>query len=82
MRSTVTLYGKPECHLCEDARAVVLAIRRERDFELREVDISLDPEMQRAYGERIPVVEVDGREAFQYHVDPARLRGLLVGERR
>jgi glutaredoxin len=78
MPPVVTLYGKPDCHLCDEARAVVLAVREEREFELREVDISRDRELLRGYGERIPVVAVDGRERFQFHVDPDRLRELLV----
>jgi glutaredoxin len=73
----VTLYGKPGCHLCEEARAVVLSVRLERDFELAEVDVSLDPGLNREYGERIPVVAVDGDELFEYHVDPAALRERL-----
>ena len=73
----VTLYGKAGCHLCDDARAVVAAVRAERDFRLDEVDVSLDPVLHREYGERIPVVAVDGREAFQYHVDADTLRRLL-----
>ena len=39
----VTLYGKPGCHLCDDARAVVERVREQRPFELEEVDVSLDP---------------------------------------
>ena len=77
--SQVTIYTKPGCHLCDEAREVVLAVRRERDFELEEVDISLDPVLDRDYGERIPVVAVDGQEAFQYHVEADTLRRLLDG---
>jgi glutaredoxin len=73
----VTLYGKPGCHLCEDARAAVLDVARELSFELEEVDISLDPGLNRRYGERIPVVAVDGDEAFEYHVDREALRRRL-----
>jgi glutaredoxin len=69
----VVLYGKPGCHLCEDARAVVLAAAARRDLELEEVDISIDPELHRRYGERIPVVTLDGEEAFEYFVDPDAL---------
>jgi hypothetical protein len=75
--AVVTLYGKPGCHLCDDARGVVQAAREQRPFELREVDISLDPTLQREYGERIPVVAVDGREAFQHFVDAGELTRLL-----
>jgi hypothetical protein len=70
----VTLYGKPGCHLCDDARAVVVRVRADHPFELREVDVSLDPELFRAYGERIPVLELDGEELFEYFVDEADLR--------
>ena len=73
----VTLYGKPGCHLCDDARAEVAAVRAERPFELTEVDVSLDPALWRAYGERIPVVEVNGEEAFELYVDRAELARVL-----
>jgi glutaredoxin len=69
----VPLYGKPGCHLCDDARAVVERVRATHPFELREVDVSLDPELDRAYGERIPVLEVDGEELFEFFVDAAEL---------
>ena len=69
----VTLYGKPGCHLCDDARAVVERVRTEHPFELREVDVSLDPELFREYGERIPVLELDGEELFEFHVEEAVL---------
>ena len=73
----LTLYGKPGCHLCDDARAVLAEVRAERGFELREVDVSLDPALHRRFGERIPVVELDGEELFEYHVDPRVLRERL-----
>jgi glutaredoxin len=73
----VTLYGKPGCHLCEDAREVVVAARDERSFDLSEVDVSSDPVLHARYGERIPVVEIDGEEAFELQVDPAGLRERL-----
>lgn len=61
----VTLYGRPGCHLCEEARAAVAAARQRRDFALEEVDISLDPRLERRYGERIPVVAIDGDDALE-----------------
>ena len=77
--TVVTLYGKPGCHLCDDARAVIEGVRAERGFELREVDVSLDPVLHREYGERIPVVAVDGAEAFEYHVNREELLSRLGG---
>jgi glutaredoxin len=73
----VTFYGKPGCHLCEDALAVVEAVRAERGFELEEIDVSLDPLLFRRYGERIPVVLVAGEQAFEYVVDADALRERL-----
>jgi glutaredoxin len=75
--AVVTLYGKPGCHLCDDARSAVEAVRSERGFELQEVDISVDAGLQREYGERIPVVAIDGREVFQYVVDAGELSRML-----
>jgi glutaredoxin len=71
--AVVTLYGKPGCHLCDDARVVVERVRAEHPFELREVDVSLDPQLNREYGERIPVLAVDGEELFDYFVEEAVL---------
>jgi glutaredoxin len=71
--TVVTLYGKPGCHLCEDAFQAIEKVRRDRDFELKEVDITLDAGLNREYGERIPVVAVDGVERFEFFVDPAAL---------
>ncbi|MBA2629911.1 MAG: glutaredoxin family protein [Thermoleophilaceae bacterium] len=73
----IVLYGKPGCHLCDNARAELLAVRGERAFDLREVDVSLDPVLHRRFGERIPVVELDGEELFQHFVDTDALRRRL-----
>ena len=73
----VTLYGKPGCHLCDEARAEVAAVHESRAFELDEVDVSADPRLWRAYGERIPVVEIDGEEVLELHVNRAELERLL-----
>jgi glutaredoxin len=77
MNRTVTIYGKPGCCLCDEARQAVAAVRAERPFDLEEVDVSLDPGLHHLYGERIPVVAVDGEELFEYHVDPSELRRTL-----
>ncbi|MEA2348221.1 MAG: hypothetical protein QOG62_2008 [Thermoleophilaceae bacterium] len=74
---TITLYGKPGCCLCDEARGVVEALRRERPFDLVEVDISTDPVLHARYGERIPVLDIDGVEAFELGVDAETLRVLL-----
>jgi glutaredoxin len=75
--TVVTLYGKPGCHLCDDAREAVSAVRARRAFELEEVDITLDPALHRRYGERIPVLSIDGEEAFELGVDAQELENRL-----
>lgn len=74
----VTLVGARGCHLCENARHVVERVRAEFPFEFEEIDITGDAELERAYRERIPVVLVDGEEAFTYVVHPEGLRRRLA----
>ena len=73
----VTLYGKAGCHLCDDAKQVVAQVRQRRPFAYTEVDVSLDPVLHARYGERIPVVAVNGREAFELGLTAAELEKLL-----
>jgi glutaredoxin len=74
----VVLFTAPGCHLCAAARRVVTAARDELGFELREVSINGDPELEAAYREWIPVVEIDGRRRFVYHVHPDALRRAVA----
>jgi glutaredoxin len=73
----VTLYGKPGCCLCDEAKDAIRSVRLDQDFELREVDVSLDPALHSRYGERIPVVEIDGEEAFELQLDAGSFRDRL-----
>ena len=77
---TVTLYGKPDCCLCERAREALLRMRAYRPFELQEVDITSDHELHKRFLVRIPVVALDGEELYDYEVDEADLAGRLAGE--
>ena len=74
----VTLYRADGCHLCESAQRVLAEVGAEVPFELEEIDITGDPALESAYRERIPVVEVDGQEAFTYFVHPDGLRRRLT----
>ena len=69
----VTLFAKPGCHLCEEALDVVRRVCEHRPVELREIDITLDPTLNREYGERIPVLAVNGEELFEFIVEEAVL---------
>lgn len=71
--SELVLYGRPGCHLCDDARAALLSVGH--PFE--EVDIESDDALLRQYLERIPVVALDGEELFDFFVDEDLLRARL-----
>jgi glutaredoxin len=70
---SVVLYGRAECCLCDDAREVLERVRSRHPFGLEERDIEADDALLRAYLERIPVVTIDGEEAFELFVDEAEL---------
>ena len=74
----VTLYGKPGCHLCEQAQAVVAAVRTRHEFELEEVDITRDAALEALYRERIPVVAIDGQEALELVIEATELEKCLA----
>jgi glutaredoxin len=77
-RSKVRLYVAEGCHLCERARSTVVAVRDELGFELEEVDIGGDADLEARYRELIPVLEIDGKRAFTYFVPPDALRRKLA----
>jgi glutaredoxin len=74
---TVTLYGRPGCHLCDTARAALERVRARYPFELREIDIESDDALFKRYLERIPVVALDGEELFELFVDEEALARTL-----
>jgi glutaredoxin len=78
---TLTVYSKPDCHLCEQALAELRALQAELAFDLRERDITSDERLHRAYLERVPVVTLDGEELFDYFVDERVLRERLESRR-
>ncbi len=77
----VTVYSKPDCHLCEDAMAVLTRLQSELAFALQERDITTDESLQRAYFERIPVVAIDGEEVCEFFVEEALVRERLESRR-
>lgn len=76
-RPRVTLYSKPGCHLCDDARGVVRTVCSQLGVSWTEVDITRDPDLEARYWEQIPVTLVDGRQHDFWRVDPGRLRAAL-----
>jgi glutaredoxin len=83
---SLTLIGKPGCHLCDDAREVIHSVIDQLPDEaptvtVEERDILQDAELHEKYVEEIPVVLVDGRVHTYWRVDPARLRTALLEAR-
>ena len=75
----LVLYGRPDCHLCDEARAVVAPLAAQAgDVELVEVDISSDERLLARFLERIPVLELDGRVIGELEPDPAALGAALL----
>jgi len=80
MAHEVTIYGREQCHLCDEALDTVerVAATVEASVEITEVDVDDDPELAAEYGERVPYVFVDGRPKFKYRVSESELRSLLT----
>jgi glutaredoxin len=76
----VVVYGRPDCHLCEEALAVIEHARSKTPFTLVEVDIESDDELFKRYLERIPVVTIGGVEAFEFFVDERTLLDKVKAE--
>jgi glutaredoxin len=74
---TLTLYSRPDCHLCDEARAALERVRARAPFELREVNIESDVSLHSRYLERIPVVALGDEEIFDFFVDEAALEDRL-----
>jgi hypothetical protein len=74
----ITLIGKPGCHLCDDARAVIAAVAADLGVGWEERSILDDAELAEQYAEQIPVTLVDGRQHDYWRVDEARLRAALA----
>jgi glutaredoxin len=74
---TLTLYSRPGCHLCDDARAALERVRAKAPFTLAEVNIDTDDSLLRRYLERIPVVTLGDEEIFDFFVDEAALEAKL-----
>ena len=71
------MYARSRCGLCDEARKAILSIRGEIPFRYEEVLIDGRDDLEREYGLRVPVVLVDGEEAFEVRVDRADLRAAL-----
>ena len=74
----VTLYGRPGCHLCEEAREALERVRARTPFALEEVNIETDDALHKRYLERIPVITLDGEHLFDHEVDETALEQRIL----
>jgi glutaredoxin len=75
----IVLYTRAGCHLCDDAKVALARVRAATGVEWTEVDIDSDPDLTAEYGDRIPVVLLDGREHGYWRVEEERLLRDLRG---
>ncbi len=73
----IEIYSRPGCHLCEEARTVLLAAASRYNFELEERNVEDSPELEAAYGREVPVVFIDGRKAFKHRIPSRELERRL-----
>ena len=76
----LTLYGRTDCHLCAEMRAVAERVMHEFRATLEEIDVDGDPALVARYGDQVPVLCVNGQKAFKYRVDASALRARLARE--
>lgn len=77
MRTLVTVYSRHGCHLCEIAVSTLELLRSELDFDIEELFIDGDIVLEKAYGEKVPVIHIDGEHHDFFRVDPERFRSFL-----
>jgi len=77
----VTIYGRTGCHLCEDALQLLQSMQDELNFEVEEILIDGIEELEKLYGEKIPVTHIDGVHHDFWRVDPERFKSSLEKHR-
>jgi glutaredoxin len=78
----ITIYSRTGCHLCEDALKILQSMQSELNFDLEEILIDGSEELEKLYGEKIPVTQIDGKHHDFWRVDPERFRSSLETHRR
>lgn len=76
-KSQVIIYSRPGCHLCDEAKASILSAGCAEYFTLEEINIESAPELLSKYKYDIPVITIDGVEAFKHRVDPVQFRNRV-----
>ena len=79
-KAHVIIYSRPGCHLCDEAKAVIMSAGCSDQFTLEEVNIESDEELLRKYKYGIPVIMIDGLESFKHRVSPDEFRTRINAE--
>ena len=75
----VVVYSREGCHLCDVVKDTLKQMEGEAEFRWQVVDIDRDPELKEKFNEEVPVVFIDGRKAFKYHMDGRQFLRALAG---
>lgn len=73
------MYSRKGCHLCDIVKQDLTRLEGAAEFQWHEVDIDLDPELQRKYNDEVPVVLIDGRKASKYRMEPFQFLRAITG---
>ena len=79
--TTITIYSRQGCHLCDDAQKTLESLREELNFGIEVIDIDQDAELIKLYSDQVPVIHIDGIHHDFYKVDPTRFRSSLEKHR-
>jgi glutaredoxin len=79
-KAHVIVYSRPGCHLCDKAKEAIRLAGCDEAFQLEEINIQTSRELMLKYQFDIPVITIDGEEAFRHRVDTNRFRELMLGK--
>ena len=77
MNAHLILYTRRDCCLCEEMKCIVREVAAGTPLSFQEIDVDSSPELQRRYGDQVPVLFINGRKAFKYRVTARELMGKL-----
>ncbi|CAB4659753.1 MAG: thioredoxin family protein [Actinobacteria bacterium] len=81
MRNIVKIYSRHNCHLCDVALETLIQLQPELDFDIEKEFIDGNPDLEKKYGEQVPVIQIDGHHHDFWRVDPDRFRASLARHR-
>ncbi len=82
MKHQLTLYSRPDCHLCDDMKTTIKNFSKKKSVDLKIVDISNNATLETQYGQEIPVLFIDGRKVAKHRVSEQELQKALIADYR